>query len=152
MSSSEKEPCDIFFAHNCGIPFYTPDSIFLQDSFPSTPYQAPVPPIDFQSLHSVDETDVRSLLQVGQTTPEMVVLIGPPASGKSTLCSDYFVGYKRVNQDTLKTFGACIRYAKSRLAEGSSLVIDNTNATRAVGCAAFITRRCGRNGSHWRGR
>ena len=153
MSYSEKkEPSDLFFAHNCGIPFYTPDSIFLQDSFPSTPHQSPTPNVDFKSLHSADEVDIRSLLQVGQTVPEMVVLIGPPASGKSTLCSDHFVGYKRVNQDTLKTFTACTRYAKRCLAEGTSLVIDNTNATRAVGRAAFIRSRCDRSGSLWRQR
>ena len=153
MSYSEKkEPSDLFFAHNCGIPFYTPDSIFLQDSFPSTPHQSPTPNVDFKSLHSADEVDIRSLLQVGQTVPEMVVLIGPPASGKSTLCSDHFVGYKRVTQDTLKTFTACTRYAKRCLAEGTSLVIDNTNATRAVGRAAFIRCRCDRSGSLWRAR
>ena len=41
----------------------------------------------------------------------MVMLIGPPASGKSTLSKKYFVsnGYIHINRDTLKTQDKCLK-------------------------------------------
>jgi hypothetical protein len=38
---------------------------------------------------------------------EMVLLVGPPASGKSTVAARWFAGYVRVNRDTLKTHEKC---------------------------------------------
>ena len=63
---------------------------------------------------------------------ELVLLIGIPATGKSTFARDRFFGtHVRLNRDMLKTahrervlFDAC-------LSTSTALVVDNTNVTRA---------------------
>ena len=59
-------------------------------------------------------------------------MVGPPASGKSTFCEDFFADYERVNQDTLKTFAKCKKAAKGMIQNGKSVVIDNTNGSVEV--------------------
>lgn len=59
---------------------------------------------------------------------EIVLLVGPPASGKSTLSQRFAAnGFVRINQDTLGTLPACIKAGRAQLQAGHSLVIDNTN-------------------------
>jgi len=57
----------------------------------------------------------------------MIILIGRPASGKSTFCQNYLIGYERVNRDSLKTMPKCEKAARQFLEKGISVVIDNTN-------------------------
>ena len=58
---------------------------------------------------------------------EVIVLVGPPAAGKTTFAHTYFVskGYVYVNQDTLKTRPACLKLAEASLKEGKSVIIGN---------------------------
>jgi bifunctional polynucleotide phosphatase/kinase len=58
---------------------------------------------------------------------ELILLIGPPASGKSTLVKRCFPTLTRINRDTLKTKAKCIKETKLALQRGESVVIDNTN-------------------------
>lgn len=62
---------------------------------------------------------------------EMVILVGMPASGKSTFAKKYFVsrGYAHVNQDTLGTKAKCIKAAKQALDEGKSVIVSLSNVT-----------------------
>lgn len=67
---------------------------------------------------------------------DLVLFVGPPASGKSSLFRHFFAdrAYERVNQDTLKTAARCLTEARSLLGQGRSVVVDNTNrnvSTRA---------------------
>ena len=87
--------------------------------------------------------------------PEAVLLIGPPACGKSTITSVHFPTYTRVNQawacfdfandvptcvidrfaawqDLLKTRKKCLDVAAAELAAGHSVVIDATNKDASV--------------------
>ena len=124
---------DLYFAHNCGILFYTPESIFLESSFPpSRAYPSPKPDIDFQAIEANSSIDLRALLDKDKRSPELVLLVGSPASGKSTLCDDYFREYQHVNQDTLKTLPKCIQFATKWLKQKVSVVVDNTNPSRDV--------------------
>jgi bifunctional polynucleotide phosphatase/kinase len=62
------------------------------------------------------------------TTREVVILVGPPASGKSTLAINYFPNYKYINQDTLLTKSNCIKQFKVAFEKSNSnIIIDNTN-------------------------
>ena len=60
---------------------------------------------------------------------EVILFIGFPASGKSTFAKTYLIphGYVHVNRDTLGTPAKCLKLTKESLAEGKSVVVDNTN-------------------------
>jgi len=62
-------------------------------------------------------------------TQEVIIMVGPPASGKSTFTKKYLekAGYHRINRDTLKTAAKCKKAMEEALTEGISVVIDNTN-------------------------
>ena len=65
---------------------------------------------------------------------ELVVVVGRPASGKSTIREKFFVpnGYVAVNRDTMGTQSKCLKVAKEALASGKSVIVDNTNPSKAV--------------------
>lgn len=71
---------------------------------------------------------------------EVVLLVGPPATGKSTLALQFErQGYVRVNRDTLGSLEKCIHTARAALSGSSgqsasrkSVVVDNTNLDRAT--------------------
>ena len=64
----------------------------------------------------------------------MVVMVGRPASGKSTITKHYFAsnGYIQINRDTIGTQEKCIEAAISALRDGKSVIIDNTNPSKAA--------------------
>lgn len=59
---------------------------------------------------------------------EMVLLVAPPACGKSTMARKFVeLGYVRINQDSLGSLPKCVTEAKNALRKGLSVCIDNTN-------------------------
>lgn len=58
---------------------------------------------------------------------EIIILVGSPASGKSTFCKNYLQNYIRINQDTLGTLKACENECEKGIKNKKSIVIDNTN-------------------------
>ncbi|GIQ83981.1 hypothetical protein KIPB_005391 [Kipferlia bialata] len=67
------------------------------------------------------------------TPQEVVVFVGLPGSGKSTLFRDRYEGrgYVRVNQDELGSRKSCERMASRALKAGRSVVIDRCNFDRS---------------------
>lgn len=72
-------------------------------------------------------------------TPELIILVGAPGSGKSTyagkLANEYTDKYIIINQDTLKTRKKCILACEKAVADQKNIIIDNTNpdiATREL--------------------
>jgi len=65
---------------------------------------------------------------------ELVIFVGFPASGKSTLAKTYMIpkGYVHVNRDTLKDQNKCLNATKEALSQGKSVVVDNTNPSKQV--------------------
>ncbi len=55
-----------------------------------------------------------------------------PGAGKSYFCQNKLIplGYKYINQDTLKTKQACFEAAENFCKEGKSFVLDNTNPAK----------------------
>jgi len=113
------------FAANVGVPFFTPNELFLEESADVT--------FDWDGV----DPAVLCKAVKGKTEPteyhtkeqEMVITVGLPASGKSTFTKKHFVphNYVRVNRDTLGTAAKCKKAAREALGEGLSVVIDNTN-------------------------
>ncbi len=93
-----------------------------------------------QSLRSEDESHCRwdERIFTPSSPNEIILLVAPPASGKSTLAREFVRrGYHRINQDELKDANACLRVARSLLSkpageEGNGIVVDNTNLNPAA--------------------
>ena len=140
LRKADHSSCDRDLAANIGIEFKTPEEFFLKEASapfirdfePSTYLMSPL------SLSTdAKPTDVNPPMFKKNAKLDLVIMCGSPASGKSTFYWTELksVGYERVNQDILKTRDKCVKVASSFLEEGTSVVIDNTNAdpdTRAV--------------------
>ena len=101
---------DAQFAANLGLPFRVPESMF-----------------------SLAASEVRpSLASKG---PEVVIMVGYPASGKSTIAKS-LDGYHIVDGDRLKTEAAMVRDAKAHLGLGT-IVFDCTGGSKKKR-AAFV--------------
>jgi len=119
------------FAANVGVTFYTPEEIFLEDN-----YEAP---FDWGSVNPLVicqdiPQQTNKIVKYHASELEMIIMVGPPASGKSTFTERHLVsnGYQRVNRDTLGSAAKCLKVAQEALTEGMSVVIDNTNPSSSA--------------------
>lgn len=90
---------------------------------------------------------------VSPNNVEMIVFVGYPASGKSTLARQLcdLKAYVQVNQDTLGSAERCWKKAREELNNSKSVIIDNTNffkeqrqrlfATVSVGCCVMTEQQ-----------
>ena len=153
----DHQDTDLKWALNAGIGFYTPEEYFLgrakEYDIPMRPWSpsahTPAPSlkglvdepedemvtVDLSTLDT-DESSTRTLLPSSdsQGQPEIVLFVGPPASGKTFLFHRVFApaSYAHVNQDTLRTRDKCLRVVADTLSAGKSCVVDNTNRDRAT--------------------
>jgi bifunctional polynucleotide phosphatase/kinase len=133
---------DLLFAINLGLAFSTPEEFFLGDPPCSTAGVEAHPLLNSgaasgagggtRTAASATTSTSTSTSTSTDTGPAltMVVLVGPPSAGKSTLCATRFAAYARVNQDLLKTKKKCLDVARGHLKAGRSVVIDATNKDR----------------------
>ncbi|CDJ27877.1 polynucleotide kinase-3'-phosphatase, putative [Eimeria mitis] len=68
--------------------------------------------------------------QQQESPQELVILIGAPGSGKSTLVERLFPHHAVVRQDDLKVKAKCVEVCERLLREGRSVVIDRQNTTK----------------------
>ncbi len=114
---------DYQFAMNIGIAFQTPEQLFLGQP---------------QSLQTMWSFDPRLLRSSQSSNPdinrtlhtllvEIVLLVGPPASGKSYLASQLSGEYVVLSQDDLGTLAKCKKACCAALGAGAKVLIDSTN-------------------------
>lgn len=96
---------DLMFAMNAEIKFLVPEQVFTLDI-----WTYPIPVIPEERC--------------------IIIMVGPQGSGKSTLSRK--LGHAIINGDTLKTKAAMIKRFREVIARGESVIIDNTNPTRAT--------------------
>ncbi|PWN52567.1 PNK3P-domain-containing protein [Violaceomyces palustris] len=123
---------DLKWALNAGLRFYTPEHYFLGK-------EAPLPTPE---RHWLGEEEPSEPFYHPSDTPlvradgaqEVVLFVGPPASGKTSLYKRYFEkdDYVWVNQDTLKSRDKCVKAVEKAIDEGKSCVVDNTNRDKAT--------------------
>jgi len=121
------------FAHNTGLIFKTPEEFFLSEPAAAFQWDSIDPHHVLEQLKAKSPYDEKDI--IGDVTgQELVIMVGRPASGKSSFSKKYFVpkGYVHVNQDTMKTKAVCLKAAKKALEDGKSVIIDNTNGGRAA--------------------
>lgn len=123
---------DRMFAANIGIKFYTPDEFFL-DEKPAPFEWGSLDPCKFLNENSVI-TKANDKASFAGKKQEIVLMVGPPASGKSTFRQRYLepFGYVAVNRDTLGTVEKCLKVAGEALKTGKSVVVDNTNPAKSA--------------------
>lgn len=129
------------FAVNAGLPFQTPEEFFLG--------HAAVPffwrsnnPLDILTAFASDKdpkiaskhSALQSILSTLGKKQELILMVGIPASGKSTFAIRHLEprGYHRVNRDTLGTPAKCLTAVKTALGSGKSAVVDNTNPSASA--------------------
>lgn len=108
------------------IKFYTPENYFQKIIEPMS--YSGFNPINFLKQQKFDfdiTTDFSDY--------NLFILIGPPASGKSTLSLKIQQSVKNIeiiSQDKYKTKSIFIEQVKKNLAKNKNIIIDNTNATK----------------------
>jgi len=109
---------DYKFALNLGIDFFSPNDFFYNSK---TEYNIPVHPL---TLKTPPVPEVKP-----KETQELIIMVGPPASGKSTLSKEFETKHDYVIacQDDLGTKAKVIRLTRKSLAEGKSVIIDRKN-------------------------
>lgn len=116
---------DLYFAHNIGIKFYTPNKLFDH-------------PVACRQLIVTDNINIDKYYNNTMSTiekgneQEMIILVGRPSSGKSSFAKKYYYDYVYVNQDTLKTHMKCKKLANEAASVGKKIIIDNTNGTKST--------------------
>lgn len=111
------------FAHNCGIDFYTPEEFFLGAKFNIPPLQLVNKP---QEMLPDIQIPVRTV----------VIMVGPPGCGKSTLSSELCERYPNttvLSNDVLGNATKTLGQLKKDLKRGvSRIIIDNTNGKTII--------------------
>ncbi|XP_038070218.1 bifunctional polynucleotide phosphatase/kinase-like [Patiria miniata] len=138
---------DRLFALNVGVSFHTPEEFFLGQK---------------KNRFSLPEFDPRKLSSAGpllsppqaqipaQGHPqEVIILVGFPASGKSSFVKKHLLPHKyvHINRDAMGTWQKCVAATESALVKGQSVVVDNTNPDpesrqRYTACAKKANVHC----------
>lgn len=120
---SDSTSVDRYFAVNAGLRFVTPEEFFLQA--PIARYRFPeFYPSEFIAMHSfINYSTVIS------ETQEILVLVGPPNSGKSWLCRRHLVpaGYIHMSINSMIKGRRNCKAIRDHLQKGKSVVIDGMN-------------------------
>ncbi|KAF4143513.1 AAA domain [Phytophthora infestans] len=122
---------DYKFALNAGIRFFTPEDLFLGTkqrihTRPDT-WELGFDPKSIALHDSSEPLLSSSSAQAARADQELVVLVGPPASGKSFFAKTYLSSYVVVSQDELRTAAKCKKKCLEAIEHKESVVIDNTN-------------------------
>ena len=137
--------CDLKFAQNCGLKHMSPED-FFGNTTPNSKVEDKYGDIKYGDINFVDnnvkiynvitekENDTKEEYKGNQ---ELIIMVGYPASGKSTyvkrykgiLHDDPSLGekYSILSGDILKTEAKIIKNMKSSLINGQSVIIDATN-------------------------
>ncbi|CAM9646743.1 unnamed protein product [Scytosiphon promiscuus] len=124
---------DLKLALNAGIPFQTPEQFFMRSTQPLHRNRS-LAVMGFDPttlLKNASSGGMESLARDGGGL-EVVVLVGPPGGGKSTLCMDRLPEHARINQDELSTLKKCQKAAIENLKKKKSVVVDATNPKRST--------------------
>ncbi|CAK5117890.1 unnamed protein product [Meloidogyne enterolobii] len=126
---SDHSCVDRLFAMNLGLKFYTPEQFFfpsnsqIEEDFLLPKFNSLEMMENSSNLNEFEPENVK----IPNSSQELILLVGPPACGKSTFSQKYKDNYVIINQDELKTWQNCFDKCKKVLENGSSVIVDNTN-------------------------
>ncbi|CAH1260923.1 unnamed protein product [Diabrotica balteata] len=113
---------DRLFALNIGIKFYTPEEYFTKSR--SAPFK--MPEFDPRKLSS------GNLPTFDYETPNVIIMVGGPGSGKTHYCKNHIVpkNYVHINRDTVGSWQKCVKLLEESLQQKKNCVVDNTNVDK----------------------
>ncbi|KAJ2057971.1 hypothetical protein GGI17_005333 [Coemansia sp. S146] len=142
--AADHSDSDLAFALNAGVAFFTPEEIITSEICARDQPLPPPPPRTWPLGRFSPKTlsfdndghlallaglgaDIRSATE--QKSGLLVLLVGPPACGKSTFAAVHLapLGFECVNMDTLGTRKKCMDAVRKALEAGRLVVVDNTN-------------------------
>jgi bifunctional polynucleotide phosphatase/kinase len=122
------------FAYNIDIKFKTPEDFFTNKKCLDSEWKWGFQPDIFlkeyyhthKNKHNNNDNNNDHKF-VKSDNQEMIILIGPQGSGKSTFVKKYLQDFRWISQDIHKTKQKCLLYANELIKTGHNVVIDNTN-------------------------
>jgi bifunctional polynucleotide phosphatase/kinase len=114
---------DYKFALNNKIPFYIADKYFNEEN--PTPYTTPIKSPLEPYYGKMDEKKLAEINKV-----KYVLLVSPPASGKSTFCEKYLPNHLHLSKDDYATPKLYKNAVKDAVEQDKPIVFDNTHATQ----------------------
>lgn len=115
---------DLKFALNVGVTFMTPEECFfgVSQKFNRTTFTFDPRKLGLTPLKSPVTAPKKQTL---------IICVGAPGSGKSSMATGVFSQCARANQDTLKTKEKCLKACEVAIKEGRSVIVDNQNKSIA---------------------
>ncbi|XP_072024842.1 bifunctional polynucleotide phosphatase/kinase-like isoform X2 [Amphiura filiformis] len=136
---------DRLFALNIGLRFFTPEEYFLGHK----KAKFSLPTFDPRRVNTDAPLLNPSTAELPSSKQEVLLLVGYPASGKSTFVEQHLLphNYVHVNRDKMGTWQKCVSASNAALNRGKSVVVDNTNPDmearqRYIECAKRAKVRC----------
>ncbi|VBB18286.1 DNA kinase/phosphatase Pnk1 [Yasminevirus sp. GU-2018] len=122
---------DIKFAYNCAIDFMTPERLFLGDRNSVGVIEYPIKPLDPKLF---DPKTRFKYSRNDDDKPELILMVGLPASGKSFIarqivqqCEKEGVTTNCVSLDVLKSKPKMLNAIKTSASSSETIIVDNTN-------------------------
>jgi bifunctional polynucleotide phosphatase/kinase len=127
---------DLCFAHNANLPFYYTPHYFNLTGHANFTRTVPALtlPVGLRRENVENGKTAEEFIALNKICEwNAIILIGPPACGKSTFANTLgtMYGYEILNLDTLKTAAKFNKAFAACLTNGKKIVIDNTNKTIA---------------------
>lgn len=130
---SDHTDADIKFAHNIGIKFFVPETIFLGEKHAYHTIKYDIIPYDVQLLNSSYNYTLNKLKR-----PELIIMYGLPASGKSYVANhilEYFAlncplksySWVYISLDEIKNKNKMEKLIKEAAKDMKHIIVDNTN-------------------------
>lgn len=121
---NDHSDADMNFAHNINLKFKLPEEVFEQKINKNYIIKSKYDNLKLNSFI------IEKFKPQENIEKEMVILIGPPAIGKSTFTKLYYDKYIHINRDIEKTETKCLKKSEDTMKKNKSLIIDNTNPNR----------------------
>lgn len=113
---------DIEVASRIGVQFYTPEEVFPLGAKMETPKKSLPEESEGPKLETPE----------GPEGPKVIIMVGYPASGKTTLAKELEKqgNYLRIDGDSLKTGQRMVKEAEKHVSTKKSIIFDATNGTK----------------------
>jgi bifunctional polynucleotide phosphatase/kinase len=111
---------DYYFAYNIDAEFRLPEDIFKQEDKKGKI-------VDIYDTINLKKYITKDKLNMVKEKKEVVLLVGLPACGKSTITNKIYSDYKKVSLDEIKNRKKMMELYKDYIIQGNSVIVDNTN-------------------------